>query len=111
MSIIHDYLHQTPETGQTAMKTATKKKPAKAEDLAACAYADCYLRASHTVKVADKEKAEAKAALLGWLGDDLARVLPDGRTVQRTTSDFPAATIERKAYTSTTVTIAPPPAI
>ena len=93
----------------SATRTKAKPKPSEA-DLAAAAMADTYLRAAHAVKTGEKEKADAKSGLLLWLGDQPARVLPDGRTVQRTTADFPAATIDRKAYTSTTLTIVPPPA-
>lgn len=92
----------------------SKRKPAapkpSPEDVAAALAADTYLRAAHALKVGEKEKSDAKCALITWLGDKPSRVLFDGRTVNRATVDFAPATIERKGYTATTLTIAPPPA-
>lgn len=82
-------------------------KPTKAQ---AAEWADQFLRAGRAAKEAERQKAEAKAALLEWLDGAAVKLLPDGRGVTASTLEIPAATIERRAYTSITVTITPPPA-
>jgi hypothetical protein len=92
--------------------TAAKKKAARVDpDVEAAAAADIYIRACHQFKTAEAEKKKSKASLVAWLGDQLSRVLPDGRTISKSSAHFDAATINRAAYDSTTVTVAPPPAV
>jgi hypothetical protein len=67
--------------------------------------ADEFIAGGVRAKEWNKIRDEAKAKLLEALGDCTIGFLPDGRKIHRTTADFPAATIERKAYTSTTLTI------
>ncbi|MHB8397328.1 MAG: hypothetical protein ACYDCI_00115 [Candidatus Limnocylindrales bacterium] len=71
-------------------------------DLAA---ADLYLSAQIAAKAAEASLAKAKAVLLASLGICNVGVLPDGRTVRRSTTTVGPAVIERKAYTSTRLDI------
>jgi hypothetical protein len=67
--------------------------------------ADEYLAAFGAIKEATPIKDRTKAQLLEALGDCKVGILPDGRTVRKKCVDFDATTIERKAYTSTTLDI------
>jgi hypothetical protein len=60
--------------------------------------ADAYLAAKLRIKQAEFERDLAKARLLESLGDLSVGLLPDGRTVRLTATEFPEATIVRKAY-------------
>jgi hypothetical protein len=97
----------------TATTTKAASKPRKrqfhAADHEACIQADRYILACRTLKASEQDKANSKAALIEWLGTESVKLLPDGRTVTKVMTDSPAAVIERKAYTSTTITVAPPP--
>lgn len=67
--------------------------------------ADLFLSSNRERKAAEAIYVAAKAALLDYLGPEPFRLLPDGRTVFKSCVEFPQATIERKAYTATTVTV------
>jgi hypothetical protein len=67
--------------------------------------ADTFLDAGAEIKRQTKDRDEAKAILIEGLGDKHVGVLPDGRTVSRIVKEFEATTIERKAYSSTTLEI------
>jgi Cys-tRNA synthase (O-phospho-L-seryl-tRNA:Cys-tRNA synthase) len=70
------------------------------------AAADVFLDAGAEIKRQTKDREEAKETLLAGLGDRKVGVLPDGRTVTKIVKDFEATTIERKAYSSTSLEIA-----
>ena len=88
---------------------AKKKKLADADDKAAL-WADAFVRSAREKKDAVKRYDDAKEGLLEWLAGAPAKALPDGRTVSAATVHFDAATIERRAYDATTVTVAAAPA-
>jgi hypothetical protein len=67
--------------------------------------ANTFLEAGQEIKRQTKDRDEAKQVLLDGLGDKNVGVLPDGRTVRRSIKEFEATTIERKAYSSTTLEI------
>jgi hypothetical protein len=97
------------------MSAATKKGSLKrtAPDLAAFKAAQCadvFVREGRVRKESQKAYELAKCGLLDWLGDADTKNLPDGRVVSQMHADFPEATINRKAYIATTVTVGPPPA-
>jgi putative phage-type endonuclease len=67
--------------------------------------AELYLSASETAKGAKEEQDLAKVRLLAALGPNTAGMLPDGRTVKRYTTDYPARVQEIQAYQSTMIRI------
>jgi hypothetical protein len=74
-------------------------------------FADTFVTSARARKDAQAAYDTAKTGLLEWLGDELVRNLPDGRVVSRNDVTFAEATISRKAYVSTTLTVGPPPAL
>lgn len=69
------------------------------------AMADQYLAATRAEAEAIQKRSEAKAALLTALGEHKVGLLPDGRSVRRTDRTIAEATITRKGYTATSLTI------
>jgi hypothetical protein len=67
--------------------------------------ANLFVEAGLRQKQATKDREESKAQLVEALGDLNVGILPDGRTVRRTSTEFPEATFNRKAYTATMLTI------
>lgn len=92
------------------MARVKKQAPVDEATAKAMINADVFVRSGRERKTAETEYKGAKEALLDWLGLEPFRLLPDGRTVFKSCSEFPAAVINRSAYTATTVTIGPPPA-
>jgi hypothetical protein len=89
------------------------KKGTKAPSAAnqqAMADADVFVTEGRARKESQKNYEIAKGSLLDWLGDADSKNLPDGRVVSQMHAPFPEATINRKAYVATTVTVGPPPA-
>ena len=92
------------------MAAATAKKTKPAKDQAAIDTADLFVRSARERKAAEKSYADAKAELIAFLDGAPSKVLSDGRTVTASMTDFPAAVIDRKAYTATNVVVSPSPA-
>lgn len=89
----------------TATKAKQKTKTSVRGDEAVIRAADEYMASKKAEKEAKAAKDSAKGTLLEWLGPDVSRKLSDGRTVQRVTTEYPAATIERAPYSSTNIYI------
>ena len=83
----------------TGMKKRSLKSPraANADQIAAEA-ATVFVRANIERKRAELEYDEAREVLKTWMGDELSRVLPDGRTVIRALTPMEPKMINRKAY-------------
>jgi hypothetical protein len=94
------------------MAVGVKKgmKAPSAANLQAMADADVFVREGRQRKESQKNYEIAKGSLLDWLGDDISKNLPDGRVVSQAHTPFAEATINRKAYVATNLTVGPPPA-
>ena len=88
------------------MSVATAKKPKfvklTADDQET---ADTFIESGKLKTEHEKAYKAAKKSLEEALGDSLMGRLPDGRIVTRKISHCEAATIERAAYDSSTITI------
>jgi hypothetical protein len=90
---------------------AAKKAPVPKIDAAtqqAIVDADDFVNAGRARNQAAKLYELAKAGLRKWLGTELSKALPDGRTVALTVTDTAGYTVE--AGTKSTLTVSPPPA-
>ena len=65
-----------------------------------------FLKAKRLIAEFEKAKDDAKAFLIDALGEAEEGILSDGRRVYKTVSEHPPATINRKGYTSTVISIA-----
>jgi hypothetical protein len=95
------------------MSVGSKKvsKGQKASDEAtaqAVLDADTFVMAGRERNAAAKLYEAAKAGLKAWLGVELSRVLPDGRTVTLSIAPRTGYTVEDG--TTATLTVTPPPA-
>lgn len=85
-----------------AAKKITKETEQAALD------ADVFVSASRERNDADKRYQAAKASLKVWLGAQLSKTLPDGRTVSLNV--VPRAGFEVQPGTTATMVVSPPPA-
>ena len=90
--------------------TRTKAKPAAPPAIVKLGDAELeaakdFLASGAQIKESTGVRERSKEQLLAALGEAKVGILPDGRTVRKKTVDFQATTIERKAYTSTTLDI------
>ena len=93
-----------PAAPKDARSKASRAAERKQLELVAAA-ATMYEYAKIELPKLEKEKDKNKQVLVDWLGDETAKSLPDGRVISKSTADVPAASIEQRAYTTTTVYI------
>lgn len=91
-----------------AKKAARAQKLPDAATLKAMTDADAFVSAGRERNAAAKTYETAKAALREWLGTELSKALPDGRTVALTVTDTTGYTVADG--TKSTLTVSPPPA-